>query len=244
MSYLMRVDDLLHYCKNCGGGKKDIILEISYYERMKLVKRTVYMNGEYYIADGCIFFQVGKNLQESEKNKINNKDFIDLMERECVQDPESWGSLYRSPMDMLGSLEVIFVNNLTEYDCKDYSINDFLIENDNIVIKLFQEEVLIYDNIANIIKENLENIQNKNADFDYEIYADVSEFPEIVSLGATYKERLQILIMLYYVNPTLKEIRKLDIEQVFDYIKETNEYYERDKKYFKECMYLITEKLI
>lgn len=93
-----------------------------------------------------------------------------------------------------------------------------------------------------LVKQNLKNIKNGNENAKYEIYADFSEFPNLVQIGTTMQERLQILIMCYYVNPTLKELQTLDLETVISYIQETDEYWENDKKYIQKCIDLITEK--
>ncbi len=245
MSLLMRVDDLIHQCKNCKNTK-DIILQIQYLNRTKTDIRKVYMNGQYYIADGIIYFEVAKNLKESEKEKINNQDFIDIIEKECINNPKDWGNLYRSPMDMIEDLEIKFINNFAEYESEDYSISHYDIQENNILIVLKQEIGIDVYNMKDIVTENLENIKRDvdENEHDYEIYADMSEFPEIVWLGETYKERLQILVMLYYHEPKLKELKETDIEQLFNYIKETDEYWEKDRKIFEKCMYIITEKLL
>ena len=92
-----------------------------------------------------------------------------------------------------------------------------------------------------IVQEKLENIKNGVKDFDYEIYTDFSNFKNIVKLGKTYRERLQLLIMCYYYEPKLEELKNLTLEQVLDYIKETDEQYRQDEKYVIECINLIKE---
>ena len=62
-----------------------------------------------------------------------------------------------------------------------------------------------------------------------------------VKFGTTNKERLQILIMCYVVNPKLEELNNWTINDLLNYIKETDEYYEKDKEIIERCVNLINE---
>ena len=74
-----------------------------------------------------------------------------------------------------------------------------------------------------------------------EIEVSFSEFPKEVSKGKTYKERKEIFWRCYAVNPKKEEIDNLSLQDMIDYIKETDTYYKQDKKYIDKCIKLINE---
>ena len=90
------------------------------------------------------------------------------------------------------------------------------------------------------VASNLEDLKN-NVDRNYEIVAEITEFPSVVAMGKTYTERLQLLVMCYYVNPTLKELKTVTLEKVLQYIEDTDEMWKNDKRYFIKCKNLILE---
>ena len=47
--------------------------------------------------------------------------------------------------------------------------------------------------------------------------------------------------MCYYVNPTLKELKNATLDQVLQYIEETDEMWKNDKRYIMKCKNLILE---
>ena len=74
-----------------------------------------------------------------------------------------------------------------------------------------------------------------------EIYVSVSEFPKEIAKGKTYTERKEILWRCYASNPKKEDIDNLSLQDMIDYIKDTDEFYEDDKKYIDECVRLIEE---
>ena len=73
------------------------------------------------------------------------------------------------------------------------------------------------------------------------IIVDIQEFPNIVAEGKTFKERKELLWRCYAVWPKIEEIDKLSLEEMIDYIKETDEFYSIDKPYIDKCVELIAE---
>ena len=73
------------------------------------------------------------------------------------------------------------------------------------------------------------------------IVVDIQDYPEIVAQGKTFKERKQLLWCCYAVYPKIGEIDKLSLEEMIDYIKETDEFYSIDKPYIDKCVELIAE---
>lgn len=88
------------------------------------------------------------------------------------------------------------------------------------------------------ILKDLEDIAN-GVRRNYEIFIDFSKYAKLVKVGRTYRERLQILIMCYYVNPTLEELQNLTLADVVKYIEDTDEKYKKDITYLVKCVKLI-----
>ncbi len=76
-----------------------------------------------------------------------------------------------------------------------------------------------------------------------EIHAGFEDFPKIVKEGKTYEERKELFWRCYAVNPKKEEVKNLTLEEMVDYIEETDQFYEDDKKYVEECIKLIKEAL-
>ena len=91
------------------------------------------------------------------------------------------------------------------------------------------------------VAEKLRHIRERITDYDYEIQTSLYAFPEYVKEGKTYKERVQILIMCYMFCPDLYELETWKLDNIIDYIIETNEDYEIDKPYIDRCVELIKE---
>lgn len=83
------------------------------------------------------------------------------------------------------------------------------------------------------------NVVNNNDSLA--IYCGVEELPKYVTLGRTKAERKQILMMCYVANVTIIELINWTIEHLIDYIKDTDEYYDENAKYYYECFRLISE---
>lgn len=79
------------------------------------------------------------------------------------------------------------------------------------------------------ISYNLEQINNLNNNFRYDIEVGIEEFIDYVKQGKTPKEKLQIFIMCYVNNPSYGELANWELTDLMDYIKETDEFYENYK---------------
>ena len=86
--------------------------------------------------------------------------------------------------------------------------------------------------------ENLVRFYN-DIEGTYDIYASVKDWEKIVYLGYSYKDRLNILKMLYLNNCRLEDLQNMSLSELLDYIKETDDEYEKDKKYIDKCVALI-----
>lgn len=89
------------------------------------------------------------------------------------------------------------------------------------------------------VKEKLDNIKAKKVGANYELYASIKDYTKYIKYGETYKERLQIFIMLYVYSPTLEELENWTLNKLLDYIKETNNYYNLYEKHIDKCVKLI-----
>lgn len=74
-----------------------------------------------------------------------------------------------------------------------------------------------------------------------EIHCGFEDFPFFVRKGKTYKERKEIFWRCYAVNPKKEEIDKLSLQDMVDYIKETDTFWDDDKRYVNTCIKLIKE---
>lgn len=87
------------------------------------------------------------------------------------------------------------------------------------------------------INKNLKSLDN-NEDIDYEVHADFSDFPRIIR-SIDKNSRLKAFMMLYMSNPKISELNSWNLDNLIDYIKETDSYYDKDKKYIDMCISLI-----
>ena len=94
------------------------------------------------------------------------------------------------------------------------------------------------EEILEMAKNNLQYLKNEK-DIDYSIIKKNKNFPTIIKIGKTRKERLQLLVMCYYHNPRLKELQNANLDNVLEYIKNTDEYFEKDEGIISECIDLI-----
>lgn len=74
-----------------------------------------------------------------------------------------------------------------------------------------------------------------------EILVDFKDFSKEVIKGKTYLERKKIFWQCYAVNPTMQEVNNMPLDEMIKYVKETDEFYEQDKKYIDACLALIKE---
>lgn len=79
---------------------------------------------------------------------------------------------------------------------------------------------------------------------DFNLYVGIENYKDCVKLGRNTKERLQILIMCYVNNPTIDELLNWTLNDLLEYIKETDdeEFYEQDMVEINKCIELIKEK--
>jgi len=84
-------------------------------------------------------------------------------------------------------------------------------------------------------------LQDKDNTYLKEIYCDFSDFSKEVIKGKTYNERKEIFWRCYASNPTKKDVERLSLDDMVNYIEMTDDYYEEDKKYIDACVALIKE---
>ena len=109
---------------------------------------------------------------------------------------------------------------------------------ESIISNLYEAE----DKYAvNKIKNNLISLEN-NEDINYEVEASFTDFPDILK-EINPKDRLKGFMMLYMANPKIDELNNMTLNELIDYIRETDEYYEEDKEYIDKCIELINENI-
>lgn len=93
------------------------------------------------------------------------------------------------------------------------------------------------------VYEMLDNLKNGNQ-IDFNIFVGVEEYKDYVKFGRNSKERLQILIMCYVINPKIDELNNWTLDDLLAYIKNTDdeEFYEQDMVEIRKCIDLINEK--
>lgn len=74
-----------------------------------------------------------------------------------------------------------------------------------------------------------------------EIYVDIEQFPRVVIRGKSYNERKELLWRCYASNPKKSEVEKMSVEDMIDYIKDTDEFWYEDYIYINSCVELINE---
>lgn len=74
-----------------------------------------------------------------------------------------------------------------------------------------------------------------------EIHVDFKDFSKIVIKGQTYQDRKELLWRCYAVNPKREEVMTMTLDDIVDYIRETDEFWNEDKKYVDACIALIKE---
>lgn len=74
-----------------------------------------------------------------------------------------------------------------------------------------------------------------------EIYASFEDYEDIVKQGKTYLERKELFWRCYACDPKQEEIENMSLQDMVDYIKETDQLYDYDKKYVDKCIELIKE---
>lgn len=74
-----------------------------------------------------------------------------------------------------------------------------------------------------------------------EIYVDIKQFPKVVMRGKSYNERKELLWRCYASNPKKSEVEKISLEDMIDYIKDTDDFWHEDYIYINSCVELINE---
>lgn len=74
-----------------------------------------------------------------------------------------------------------------------------------------------------------------------EIYVDIEKFPRVVMRGKSYNERKELLWRCYASNPKKSEVEKMSVEDMINYIKDTDEFWFEDYIYINSCVELINE---
>lgn len=74
-----------------------------------------------------------------------------------------------------------------------------------------------------------------------EIYVNMEQFPVVVMRGKSYNERKELLWRCYASNPKKSEVEKMSLEDMIDYIKDTDEFWSEDYIYINACVELINE---
>lgn len=74
-----------------------------------------------------------------------------------------------------------------------------------------------------------------------EIHVDFKDFSKIVIRGQSYKDRKELLWRCYAANPKKEEVINMSLDDMVNYIKETDEFWDEDKKYVDACVALIKE---
>lgn len=74
-----------------------------------------------------------------------------------------------------------------------------------------------------------------------EILVGYPEYKDVVKQGKTSKERKELLWRCYACNPKKEEVETMSVEDMVEYIKETDPLYDYYKKYIDECVKLIKE---
>lgn len=74
-----------------------------------------------------------------------------------------------------------------------------------------------------------------------EIYTSFEDFSKIVIKGKTYNERKKLFWRCYAANPKKEEVINMPLADMVEYIKETDEFWDKDKKHIDACVALIKE---
>ena len=74
-----------------------------------------------------------------------------------------------------------------------------------------------------------------------EIYVDIEKFPIVVMRGKSYNERKELLWRCYASNPKKSEVEKMSLEDMIDYIKDTDDFWYKDYIYINSCVELINK---
>lgn len=88
------------------------------------------------------------------------------------------------------------------------------------------EEFILYDNRLYEKDPIVHNL---------EIYVGVTDMPSRLRQHEGNEKRKELLYRMYCSNPNREEMRRITLEELINYIRETDEYWEDEKYIFKEC---------
>lgn len=74
-----------------------------------------------------------------------------------------------------------------------------------------------------------------------EIYVAYEDYPEIIKEGKTQKERKELLWRCYACNPKKEEVENMSLEDMIEYMKETDPLFDYYKNIIDNCVKLIKE---
>ena len=133
------LDDLLRICQDTIGNK-EIYLLIQYKRGNNNPIKIPMIRG-HYIVDNTWFSTVCKNIKDIASEKaITNIDFIDELERECLDYRDDWGDLYTAPMEDLCACQLRFNYDIGENFNEDiFDIQKITYDKDGIYIHLFEK---------------------------------------------------------------------------------------------------------
>lgn len=136
------LDDFLRTCKR-GNSTKNIMLLVDFKVKDKDNHKQIKipMISGHYIIDNVWFSQVCKTVGElKNETPITNDDFIDEMEKECLEYPNNWGDLYNAPMEDLGNCELRFNYDIGKgFDEDIFEIQKITEDEENIYIHLIEK---------------------------------------------------------------------------------------------------------
>lgn len=85
------------------------------------------------------------------------------------------------------------------------------------------------------MKTSMSILNELNNSEDLSIYASINEFPEIISKGKDNEERKNLFYRCYVANPKSEEMNRWTIEDLIEYIYETDEYWTEDLDIIVKC---------
>lgn len=74
-----------------------------------------------------------------------------------------------------------------------------------------------------------------------EIYVAYEDYPIIIKQGKTQKERKELFWRCYACNPKKEEVENMSVEDMVEYIKDTDPFFNYYKSIIEKCVELIKE---
>lgn len=155
--------------------------------------------------------------------------------------------------DLLAYNDELYVNKIIDEDTyeefkedlKNYEDDAMLLVNGEfgmgIYIEEYEEVDFHYYTKQRIIMDRLDWIKHDIDNVNYEVEAGIKDFKSYIAFGGTRKERLQIFMMLYMAHPTLKELKEWTLDNLLDYINDTDDKLAQDWDYIEDCKNTVLE---